>query len=405
MMDVTHSMVTHPGRMAALVLALAPLGATTALAQRAVPDTVSRTVTRLCINDQCTEDSSRVVVVRLMRQADSLQRIYLGKPIAPAEREQVKTQLESMLQHIAELQSDQFVMWGRQAERADRDAARAAASAERAGAVWSVGVAPRDVSAAAPKGWIGITFVGASVEDVHDGEYFVRFLDYPEVESVEPSSPAQRAGITRGDLLLAFNGKDVTTQPISMTRLLQPEHKVVVRMKRDGTAHDYALTVAPAPRSYVLRLEDFAAPRPPAGVVVGSAPGAVAPLPAQGEFFPARPTPRAVGALTVRSGTFLPFDSEHAPVAGAQMSTLDAELARNLDLGVTQGVMVMSVPSGSPAQQAGLRGGDVVVTVAGDSVASVRELRHVLERHAGEATVELHVVRNHKTAVVKLNNE
>ncbi len=387
MMNAMHHSMKNPGRAMALALALVPLGAASARAQQ--HQHTVRTRTQVCANGPCQDDTTRVIVSRLMDRIDSLQRIYLGQPIAPEQRDSMKQELTEMLRQLTDLQSTAVVFGLQQAEEGMR---QAMADQDRAMATFQV--APRISDDVAPKGWIGITFVGAPVEEVRNGEYYVRFLDYPEVESVEPASPAERAGILHGDLLLAFNGQDVTTRAISMTRLLRPDHKIVVRLERNGQPHDYALVAVRAPQSYAARMGDLAAPPAP--------PAAEMPEPARAPRAvvyakPVMPAPAPVA-------TYFNFDFDSG-VAGAELSTINADLARNLNLGVDHGVIVLKAPDGTPAARSGLRAGDIIVQVAGQDVGSVRDLRRALERHSSEASVDLQVVRDKHKRTVKFQND
>jgi hypothetical protein len=74
-----------------------------------------------------------------------------------------------------------------------------------------------------PSGWIGVSISGPSVQWVTpDGQATIRYCAYPEVVSVEPASPARRAGIVAGDTVLAYNGRDVTKTSVALDTLLVP---------------------------------------------------------------------------------------------------------------------------------------------------------------------------------------
>jgi C-terminal processing protease CtpA/Prc len=402
MVNVMHSAMKNPGKTMALALAFAPLGARAAHAQEA--RTSPRSHAQICVNGQCTDDTSRVLVVRLMGKVDSLQRIFLGKPMSADDRERVKGQMEVMIRQLTDLSQNAVAFGLQEANDATREAMNDAARQ-----MYQLRVEPRVTADATPKGWIGLTFVGVPVTDVRDGEYYVQFLDYPEVESVEPASPAQRAGIAHGDLLLSFNGQDVTSRAISMTRLLQPNRKIVVRMERNGEPHDYSLVVAKAPQSYASRMDDFTAPRapaPPTAPVMAEMPTPPAAAPAPRGVFYVSPQPAPVNGM-VRAGSSFSFNGsdEMAGVAGASMSTLNPDFAKNLHLGADHGVLVIDAPAGTPAAEAGLRNGDIVVKVGGVDVATVREMRRALERRAGEDTIELQIVRDKHKQTIKINND
>jgi PDZ domain len=394
-----HDSMKSSGRTMALILAMAPLGTAAARAQQA-PRAAAGSRTQICVNGQCTDDSARVVVVRLMNKVDSLQRIFLGQPIGPEQQARMKAQIETMIRRLTDLQSNAVAFGLQQAAEATRQAMRDADQN-----IFEMQATSQAMQDAAPKGWLGFTTAGAPLEEIRDGEYYVRFLDYPEVQSVEPESPAQRAGILTGDLLMAFNGKDVTSHSISMTRLLEPDRKIVVRLERNGQPHEYSLIVAKAPHAFMMRLGDFSAARAPLarpGMPPDpAAPPVVAPraiyLPKIAAAPPAGPT--------AWSGSVLNFDSERAPVAGAEMSTLNPDLARNLNLGVDHGVLVINAPSGTPAAQGGLRNADVIIKVAGDEVTSVRELRRVLERHGADSVIVMQIVREKQTRTLRVRND
>jgi len=75
-------------------------------------------------------------------------------------------------------------------------------------------------------------------------------------------------------------------------------------------------------------------------------------------------------------------------VAGAELRTLNPGLGQYF--GVGQGLLVTEVSEGTPASEAGLRGGDVIVNSGGRPVTTLLELRGSLTTKDGW---ELEVVR------------
>ena len=258
-----------------------------------------------------------------------------------------------------------------------------------------------------PRGWIGIVAEGPSLTHIEDGQLIVRYFSYPRIVSVDPSSPAQRAGLQPSDSLIAYDGRDVRESDISLTRLLRPSARVMVRIRRDGRLRDIPVTVAPAPSRIVQRREDEVRVRIPVEIA-GSLPEAPS--------FPRAPMPPSPAVSAVRATTRLPLLAPVAPatpsasarppqrpayafgfsfngVAGAQLTTITEGLGQTI--GVAYGVLVTNAPTGLPAYESGLRDGDVITKVGGQAVRTVPEVRDLvgLATENGERAIELEIVR------------
>jgi serine protease Do len=68
------------------------------------------------------------------------------------------------------------------------------------------------------------------------------------------------------------------------------------------------------------------------------------------------------------------------PWLGVGLYTVDPGVARQLKLTVDKGVLLAEVASGGPADQAGLKAGDVIISIGGEEVANVQELTKRLHR-------------------------
>ncbi len=89
---------------------------------------------------------------------------------------------------------------------------------------------------------------------------------------------------------------------------------------------------------------------------------------------------------------------------GVALRDIDADLQKSLGLSTTRGAMIQDVTEGTPADRAGLKAYDVVVSFDGKEVASDDELIHEISGRAPGTAVRLHVLRDGRQfdATVKL---
>jgi serine protease Do len=152
------------------------------------------------------------------------------------------------------------------------------------------------------------------------------------VAEVAPGSPAARAGIRRGDVITAIDGRPVEDAEALRFRVATqpPRGSTQVTVLRNGRPTALTLPLEPPPEN------------PP------------------------------------RQATLL--RGPHA-LAGAVVGNLSPALADELGLDLLErGVVVIEVREGSPAARVGLRPGDVILHIAGTEVGSVSAVLSVLER-------------------------
>ena len=243
----------------------------------------------------------------------------------------------------------------------------------------------------APTGWLGFLTQGPSEQILDDSGQHVIYFAYPTIISVDPNSPAERAGIAPGDVLLAYNGLDVVNRDFNLTRLLRPANKVSITIRRDGESKDFSVIVARGPQRINERRKQLEATMPvmAGGVEPVEAPEGRprVPMPATAPT-PMPPMPRLV-------------DSWSNAMFGASFSAVKADLAEALNLKL--GVLATDVPEETPAWRAGLRSGDVIVSVEDEPVFSVNEFRERVMTHLPRHSVALQVVRNQKPRTIRLS--
>ncbi len=88
-----------------------------------------------------------------------------------------------------------------------------------------------------------------------------------------------------------------------------------------------------------------------------------------------------------------------------QADPITPETAEEMELPVSHGIIVVEVVSGSPAERAGIKPGDIIFQLAGKDVKSFDGLRQILFDHRPGDKVELKLVRERKEMAVMLTLE
>ena len=154
------------------------------------------------------------------------------------------------------------------------------------------------------------------------------------IDSVQPDSPAEHAGLKRGDVVAAIDNQTV-----------EDAESVGFRLGVKPLGGSAKLTVLRNGRTLDLTLKLASAPETP---------------------------PR--DAVTIHSRS--PFD-------GAEVMNLSPAVMEELSLeGAREGVVVAAVGEGSTAAQVGVQKGDVVVAVNGQKIATTRDLERACAERA-----------------------
>lgn len=357
-------------------------------------------------------------------------------------------EIERLLRSLAQRQAQQTVLVEqlRRIEVQPRDDRNSAALdvayrtvAERLRAVTEQGVSLRErltslcPAQTVPDGWMGVTFSSnLAATQTRDGAVSYRFLESPVVESVDPGSPAESAGMQRGDRIVLLDGVDVRSRDFDFVRLLKPGSRLPIRVVRDGETRDFTLRIVSRPSTLVqhcpwmdarvaavfaeaapaapfegwVALSSPRASRAVVSVETGVGPRAArapasAPLPGTASTpVVARAPEAAPSTVALPSATVLAYTgrfARRALVAGAEVVQLNEGL--QAVVGTDQGVFVIDVARGTPAAAAGLRGGDVIVSAGGVSVSQPVTLQRVIEA-SNSREVALKVIRSRQAGSI-----
>jgi S1-C subfamily serine protease len=251
---------------------------------------------------------------------------------------------------------------------------------------------PRTLSLLAGRG----AAIGVSIRDVMPAEAGGQPPAGVLIDEVRPDSPADKAGIKRGDVIVEFDGERVRSAR-QFSRLVQestPGRTVTAAILRGDQRSSVQITPNDERRGDVLVSGDF------------------------GDYM------RDLGRDLGRFGDRLPafdfnFDFDLPAFAtgrrlGVSVASLTSQLADHF--GARGGVLVTSVTEGSAASRAGLKAGDVITSINGARVESredlLRELRDA-DRDArdgnpgnpGNVDLNIGIVRDRKESTAKATLE
>ena len=100
-----------------------------------------------------------------------------------------------------------------------------------------------------PEGYIGAQFSELQIFGDADAMPSAQLHDYPRIDSVYAGSPASKAGMRRGDIVLTIGGTDAR-RPVQLDKLLKPLAKLPVRVQRDGAPKDQMIVVEKRPSDF-----------------------------------------------------------------------------------------------------------------------------------------------------------
>ena len=92
----------------------------------------------------------------------------------------------------------------------------------------------------------------------------------------------------------------------------------------------------------------------------------------------------------------------HRGQVGLTVETITPVITRGLGLPAATGVIVADVESGSPADQAGIKPGDLIVAIDGQVIANARMFELIVSRRELSSTVKLGLVRGKAKGVVEI---
>lgn len=206
------------------------------------------------------------------------------------------------------------------------------------------------------RGWLGVTIQELTPE--LSQKFGLKNGKGALVGDVAKSSPAEKAGIRRGDIILEFNGKAV--KDVGNLRNMVAESKI---------GSELNLSILRGDKEYSVRV-------------------VIAELPKE---------------ISEASSGNAPEEQAHEGLAGLSVMELTKEVARQLGLHKDEkGVVIVRVESGSGAEEAGIRKGDVIQEIDRKKVEKLADYNRIISSIRPDDTVLLFINRSGKKFYVTL---
>jgi serine protease Do len=176
------------------------------------------------------------------------------------------------------------------------------------------------------------------------------------VAQVNPDTPAAKAGIHRGDIIIEFNGHPIheMNELPRMVADTAPGSKAALKILREGKEKTVNLTIAELTDEQQAQAKEEGA-------------------------------------------------AEKTPL-GLEVQNLNPTLAQQFSLRDNKGVVVVRVESGSPAADAGIRAGDLILEVNGEVASTVKEYREAVAKVKKDSVARFLVKRQGHTLYLTVEN-
>jgi serine protease Do len=210
-------------------------------------------------------------------------------------------------------------------------------------------------------GWLGVSIQDLTIalKEAMNYDRDVGVL----VNDVEDDSPAEKAGIQEGDIIIQYDGKAIsnTGSLIRKVRATDPGEKVDIGVVRKGREVTVTATIDEKSTTHGYWFE-----------------------------------PGNKGEQRLLKG-----EEEGGGWLGIHLQNLTVQLGEYFGISDGEGALVTEVIDDSPAEKAGLKAGDVIVSYGGDEIDGAEELIDAVRESEKGEDVEIEIMRNKSKRMVR----
>jgi len=217
------------------------------------------------------------------------------------------------------------------------------------------------------RGWLGVSIIENRDEEI-------------EVYDVDTDSPAEKAGIRKGDIIVEFDGEKVTSSSMLAydIRMHRPGDKLKIVIKRDDKTKNIKVELGEYSEKNIMA--EFK------------------------EKYPLlfSPDKFRLEKITKPEGWYFSLVEKGRNHIGVYLEEINRDLSEYFGVNRGTGLLVTKIVKDGPAEKAGLKVGDVIIKADGRRIEKTKELEGIIQRKEEEEKVSLEVLRNTKVVHIEV---
>ena len=207
-----------------------------------------------------------------------------------------------------------------------------------------------------------------------------------EIIDVDDESPAELAKLKKGDIIIKFDGKDITGTEMLVReiRKRKPGDSITLKVDRKGKIKDVKVRLGEHSEKDVRLEMEFKFPR---------------------LFVSPRPALKLPEVSKLVEPKVFRWGFEKRKYIGVYLEEINKELSEYFGIKTGRGLLVSKIHEDSPAEKAGLKVGDVIIKADGVRVKSIRDLSGLIQDKEKGDRVKIEFLRDRKRKSVEVKIE